>query len=337
MVLAEELGIDPSPELQRLHQQILVQDPTLEAATAQGDLPQHNLPERLTSFVGRDLELGELAKLVEQYRLVTVTGPGGAGKTSVAVELARRLVGGFPDGVWLVELAPLADGALVPQAVADTIREWPTIKEQVKEEFGENAKRPGEGTEEVAAQNPSQNPNPAAEQLAAAAKKRTEAQDGARQAAEQAERDHLARDDLGRPHRRRPEAIDRPARALAHDRARGIQQQVARLEQVFELIEKKPQGKRCPAIEGIIEEGQEIMKEYKASPALDAGLLSAAQSVEHYEISRYGTLRTWAEAMGLGRARTLLQQTLDEEIATDGALTELAELVVNEQAQATAA
>jgi ferritin-like metal-binding protein YciE len=73
---------------------------------------------------------------------------------------------------------------------------------------------------------------------------------------------------------------------------------------------------RLTLIEGIIEEGQEIMKEYKSSPALDAGLLSAAQSVEHYEISRYGTLRTWAEAMGLGRARTLLQQTLDEEIAT---------------------
>jgi ferritin-like metal-binding protein YciE len=110
------------------------------------------------------------------------------------------------------------------------------------------------------------------------------------------------------------------------------EQQVARLEQLFELIEKKPQGKRRPAIEGIIEEGQQIMKEYRGSPALDAGLLSAAQSVEHYEISRYGTLRTWAEKMGLERARTLLQQTLDEEIATDGALTELAEAVVNQQA-----
>jgi ferritin-like metal-binding protein YciE len=140
-------------------------------------------------------------------------------------------------------------------------------------------------------------------------------------------------------------ALPKMAKAARNDDLRAAfekhegqtEQQVARLEQVFELIEKKPQGKRCPAIEGIIEEGQEIMKEYKGSPALDAGLLSAAQSVEHYEISRYGTLRTWAEAMGLGRARTLLQQTLDEEIATDGALTELAELVVNEQAQATAA
>jgi ferritin-like metal-binding protein YciE len=126
-------------------------------------------------------------------------------------------------------------------------------------------------------------------------------------------------------------------RAAFEKHERETEQQVARLKQVFELIEEKPQGKRCPAIEGIIEEGQEIMKEYKSSPALDAGLLSAAQSVEHYEISRYGTLRTWAEAMGLGRARTLLQQTLDEEIATDGALTELAELVVNQEAQATAA
>jgi predicted ATPase/DNA-binding SARP family transcriptional activator/tetratricopeptide (TPR) repeat protein len=120
VVLAEELGIDPSPELQRLHQQILVQDPTLEAAERAGAAP-HNLPERLTSFVGRDLELGELAKLVEQYRLVTVTGPGGAGKTSVAVELARRLVGGFADGVWLVELAALRDPALVGEAVAAVV------------------------------------------------------------------------------------------------------------------------------------------------------------------------------------------------------------------------
>ena len=70
------------------------------------------------------------------------------------------------------------------------------------------------------------------------------------------------------------------------------EEQVSRLEQVFDLLDKKPQGKNCPAILGIIEEGQEIMKEYKGSPALDAGLLSAAQSVEHYEISRYGTLIT---------------------------------------------
>jgi predicted ATPase/DNA-binding SARP family transcriptional activator len=117
-VLAEELGIDPSPELQRLHQAILVQDPALELATADGGQPRHNLPERLTSLVGRDKELREVAKLVELHRLVTVVGPGGAGKTTVAVELARRLVGGYADGVWLVELAGLRDPALLAGTVA---------------------------------------------------------------------------------------------------------------------------------------------------------------------------------------------------------------------------
>ena len=113
--------------------------------------------------------------------------------------------------------------------------------------------------------------------------------------------------------------------------------QIDRLEQVFQLIEEKAQGKKCAAIEGILEEGQEIIKEYKGSPALDAGLVSAAQAVEHYEIARYGTLRTWAEELGLNQAMKLLQQTLDQEEATDRALTELAESVVNQEAQAEAA
>jgi ferritin-like metal-binding protein YciE len=112
---------------------------------------------------------------------------------------------------------------------------------------------------------------------------------------------------------------------------------VARLEEVFEMIEAKPVGKKCAAIEGIIEEGQEIMKEYKGSPALDAGLLAAAQSVEHYEISRYGTLRTWAEELGLDDAAGLLRETLDEEKETDEALTDLAETLVNQEAQEQAA
>jgi ferritin-like metal-binding protein YciE len=115
------------------------------------------------------------------------------------------------------------------------------------------------------------------------------------------------------------------------------EEQVARLEQVFEAIEKKPQGKKCPAIDGIIEEGQEIIKEYKGSPALDSGLLAAAQAVEHYEISRYGTLRTWAEELGLSQAVKLLAATLEEEKNTDEALTELAEVCVNQEAQAEAA
>jgi ferritin-like metal-binding protein YciE len=108
---------------------------------------------------------------------------------------------------------------------------------------------------------------------------------------------------------------------------------VSRLEQVFSAIDAKPQGKTCDAIMGIIEEGQEIMKEYKGSPALDAGLVAAAQAVEHYEISRYGTLRTWAEELGLSDAVELLEATLNEEKATDDALTQIAETVVNQEAQ----
>jgi len=109
--------------------------------------------------------------------------------------------------------------------------------------------------------------------------------------------------------------------------------QVERLELVFDIIEEKPQGKKCAAIIGITEEGQEIISEYKKSPALDAGLLAAAQAVEHYEITRYGTLRTWAEEMGLEDAAKLLQETLDEEEATDQALTKLAESAVNVAAE----
>jgi ferritin-like metal-binding protein YciE len=108
---------------------------------------------------------------------------------------------------------------------------------------------------------------------------------------------------------------------------------VERLEKVFEMIDAKPQGKTCDAIIGIIEEGQEVMKEYKGSPALDSGLLAGAQAVEHYEISRYGTLKTWAEELGLNDAVQLLDETLQEEKDTDAALSEIAESVVNQQAQ----
>jgi ferritin-like metal-binding protein YciE len=112
------------------------------------------------------------------------------------------------------------------------------------------------------------------------------------------------------------------------------EEQIARLEQVFEEIEESPKGKKCPAILGIIEEGQEIMKEYKGTAALDAGLLSAAQAVEHYEISRYGTLKTWAGELGLRNSVKLLDATLKEEKNTDASLTQLAESLVNQQAEA---
>ena len=110
--------------------------------------------------------------------------------------------------------------------------------------------------------------------------------------------------------------------------------QVGRLEQVFAAIDKKPQGKTCAAIVGITDEGAEIMKEYKGSPALDAGLLAAAQAVEHYEISRYGTLIAWAEELGLEDAVSLLQETLEEEKTTDETLTDIAKSAVNQQAEA---
>jgi ferritin-like metal-binding protein YciE len=109
---------------------------------------------------------------------------------------------------------------------------------------------------------------------------------------------------------------------------------VARLEKVFGAIDKRPQAKTCDAIVGITDEGAEIMKEYMGSPALDAGLLAAAQAVEHYEISRYGTLRTWARELGLNDAVRLLDQTLDEEKKTDATLTKIAEAAVNQQAEA---
>jgi len=109
--------------------------------------------------------------------------------------------------------------------------------------------------------------------------------------------------------------------------------QIERLEKVFEEIDQKPQTKTCDAIVGIIKEGEEIMKEYKGSPAHDAGLLAAAQAVEHYEISRYGTLLAWANELGLEASVDLLKETLDEEEATDEALSELAEDVINQEAQ----
>jgi len=109
---------------------------------------------------------------------------------------------------------------------------------------------------------------------------------------------------------------------------------VSRLEQVFDQIDQKPQGKTCDAILGIIDEGQEVMKEYKGKAALDAGLLAAAQAVEHYEIARYGTLKTWADELGLDQAVKLLDATLAEEKTTDQALTALAESEVNLHAEA---
>jgi ferritin-like metal-binding protein YciE len=113
--------------------------------------------------------------------------------------------------------------------------------------------------------------------------------------------------------------------------------QIERLEQVFSMIDESPKGKTCEAINGLLDEGKEIMSDFKNSPAHDAGLLAAAQAVEHYEISRYGTLRAWAQKLGLQDAVRLLDETLAEEKKTDEALTKLATAVVNDMAEAQAA
>ena len=111
------------------------------------------------------------------------------------------------------------------------------------------------------------------------------------------------------------------------------EQQVERLDEVFELLGRRASGKNCPAIDGIIEEAQEVMKEAKDETIRDAAMLAAAQSVEHYEISRYGTLVAWAEKMDMRNAAELLRATLEEEKATDEKLTALAESEINVEAK----
>jgi ferritin-like metal-binding protein YciE len=110
------------------------------------------------------------------------------------------------------------------------------------------------------------------------------------------------------------------------------QDQVRRLDRVFELIGQEPKGRNCQAIDGILREGEEVMKEYAGSPSLDAAMIAAAQAVEHYEMARYGTLMTWAKQLGHSDAIALLDETLQEEKVTDDLLTQLAEEVANPEA-----
>lgn len=113
--------------------------------------------------------------------------------------------------------------------------------------------------------------------------------------------------------------------------------QIERLVQVFDILGKPARGKTCPAIDGILEEGEEILEEFKGSPAIDAGLLAAAQAVEHYEIARYGTLKSWAMQLGKNDVAKLFEQTLLEETKTDQALTQLAEAKINRKGETKAA
>ncbi|MFY9824330.1 MAG: ferritin-like domain-containing protein [Thermoanaerobaculia bacterium] len=109
---------------------------------------------------------------------------------------------------------------------------------------------------------------------------------------------------------------------------------VDRLEQIFEALGKPARGKKCKAMEGLLEEGKEVMSEDMEDDVMDAALISAAQRVEHYEMAGYGTVRTWAEQMGETVAAKLLQQTLDEERDADKSLTQLAETSINVEAMA---
>ncbi|XDA96528.1 ferritin-like domain-containing protein [Sulfitobacter sp. LCG007] len=111
--------------------------------------------------------------------------------------------------------------------------------------------------------------------------------------------------------------------------------QIERLQKVFELLDKPARGKTCDAIEGIISEAEDIMDEFKGSPALDAGLISSAQAVEHYEITRYGTLHRWAHELGLEEVARLFNETLQQEWKTDADLTTLADATVNDAAKET--
>ncbi|HEY6745626.1 MAG TPA: BTAD domain-containing putative transcriptional regulator [Mycobacteriales bacterium] len=116
-LLADELGVDPSPALQQIHLRVLRAAPEPQPAAA----PRTNVPAQLTSFVGRDADLAGVTGQLDRHRLVTLVGPGGAGKTRLAGETAVRVLGGFPDGAWLAELAPVTGGAEVPQAVLAAI------------------------------------------------------------------------------------------------------------------------------------------------------------------------------------------------------------------------
>jgi ferritin-like metal-binding protein YciE len=137
-------------------------------------------------------------------------------------------------------------------------------------------------------------------------------------------------------------ALPKMAKAAQSDELREALQQhleeteehLSRLEQVAESLDETLKKKTCKAMKGLIEEGDEIVKEQKDSSALDAGIIAACQKVEHYEIASYGTVCAWAEQMGHDEALKLLRQTEDEEAAADEKLTEIAETIANERAQA---
>jgi ferritin-like metal-binding protein YciE len=123
-------------------------------------------------------------------------------------------------------------------------------------------------------------------------------------------------------------------RAAFEEHLEETEGQIARLEKVFELVEQKARGMTCPGINGIIEEGKEVMEDTADPDTMDAGLIASAQAVEHYEICRYGTMVAWAKELGMNEAARLLQQNLDEEYGADRKLSALAEGRLNREAAA---
>ena len=112
------------------------------------------------------------------------------------------------------------------------------------------------------------------------------------------------------------------------------EQQIKRLERVFAIMGQKPEGVPCEAIKGILKEGQEIIEKFGKTSASDAGLIAACQSVEHYEITRYGTMKRWASEMGMKEVAELLDATLEEEYNADDTMTRIAEASANPKAEA---
>jgi ferritin-like metal-binding protein YciE len=123
-------------------------------------------------------------------------------------------------------------------------------------------------------------------------------------------------------------------RRAFEDHLKETEGQVERLEQVFALCDTRVAGKTCPAIKGILEEGEKDLKEATDPDVRDAGMIADAQAVEHYEIARYGTLIAWAKQLGLNDAAGLLHQTLEQEYNADRTLTQLAEQRLNREAAA---
>ena len=127
-------------------------------------------------------------------------------------------------------------------------------------------------------------------------------------------------------------ASNRELKKAFTEHERVTRKQVQRLERIFKDLDESPRGKKCHGMEGLLEEGKELISEKPTPDVLDAGLISKAQHVEHYEMAGYGTVRTWAQQLGYDQHVSLLQETLNEEGEADKALTQLAETAVNIEA-----